>query len=185
MTHPATLTEISSPTSVRDRQDPLIRRYHTAPDEARIVDRAKTTSGVDHDPFHGQVTLGRDSLGAVLPFGIHHAVGGYHDGPNPGDLLCGALAACFDSTLRIVAERMRIEVLSLEVEVTADVDVRGTLLVDREVPVGFQAIHFEVALETAPGTPEPMVEKLLTMAEHCCVNFRTINSTVSMDRKRV
>lgn len=31
---------------------------------------------------------------APLQFGIHRAIGGFHDYPNPGDLLNAALAAC-------------------------------------------------------------------------------------------
>lgn len=74
-------------------------------------------------------------------FGIHRAVGGYHDAPNPGDILCAALASCLDSTIRIIADRLGITLTSLEVDVTAEVDVRGTLVVNRDIPVGFQAMR--------------------------------------------
>jgi hypothetical protein len=39
----------------------------------------------------------------------------------------------------MVAERFGIPIRSLQVAVDADLDVRGTLLVDRSVPVGFRA----------------------------------------------
>ena len=42
----------SRPTSVRERQDPLIARYAVAPDDAAITDRAKAARGVETDPFH-------------------------------------------------------------------------------------------------------------------------------------
>lgn len=61
-----------------------------------------------------------------------------HDAPNPGDMLCGALAACMDSTIRKVADHLGVTLTSLEVKVAAEVDVRGCLAVDRKVPVGFQ-----------------------------------------------
>ena len=86
--------------TARERQDPLMERYIEKPEEALIIDKAKTKDGVKTDPFHGTLSLGDEELGVDLPFGIHKAVGGYSDVPNPGDLLCGALASCprFDNS---------------------------------------------------------------------------------------
>lgn len=132
---------------VRGRQDPLRERYKTAPGEAWITDRARAEWVADDDPFHGRIVLGSQDYGAVWPFGIHRAVGGFHDGPNPGDLLCAALAACLDSTIRIIAGRLGVRLTALEIDVTGDVDVRGTLAVDRSVPVGFRKMRCGVRLE--------------------------------------
>jgi uncharacterized OsmC-like protein len=171
----------STGTDVRARQDPLRARYKETAEEAWITDRGKTTAGVETDPFHGYVVPGSKDYGIVWPFGIHAAVGGYHDGPNPGDLLCVALAACLDSTIRIIADRLQITLTSLEVDVTANVDVRGTLVVDRQVPVGFQKMQCRVAIQAAPGTDSKMVEKLLAAAEHSCVNLQTLRSGVAVE----
>src|SRR5262245_55864614 len=65
---------------VRARQDPLRARYQEAPQEALIVDRARTRDGVAADPFHGFVVPGSKDYGVVWPFAIHSAVGGDHDG---------------------------------------------------------------------------------------------------------
>src|SRR5690606_21626049 len=104
-------------TSVRERQDPLRERYRTAPDEAAITDRARTVGGVGTDPFHGFVVPGSEDSGVEWPFGIHRAVGGYHDAPNPGDVLCAALAVCLDSTIRMIADRLGVTLTSLAVDV--------------------------------------------------------------------
>jgi uncharacterized OsmC-like protein len=69
------------------------------------------------------------------PYGIDQSVGGLHDAPNPGELLCAALAACHDASMRMVADLLGIHLLDLGVEVTATLDVRGTLDLDRGVPV--------------------------------------------------
>lgn len=167
--------------NVRGRQDPLRERYKENAQEAWITDRGRTTGGVESDPFHGYITPGSKDYGIVWPFGIHAAVGGYHDGPNPGDLLCSALAACLDSTIRIIADRLRLTLASLEVDVTADVDVRGTLVVDRQVPVGFQKMHCRVNLRAAPGTDPKMITKLLAAAEYSCVNLQTLRSGVAVE----
>jgi uncharacterized OsmC-like protein len=156
------------------RQDPLREHYKKVPEAAAITDRARTSSGVENDPFHGQVTPGTKDYGTTLRFGIHSAIGGYHDAPNPGDLLCGALAACLDSTLRIIGERLRVKFTALEVDVTADLDVRGTLAVDRHVPVGFQTLHCHVRLRTADDTAPELAQKLVTAAEAHCVVLQTL-----------
>jgi len=173
----------SNGNDVRTRQDPLRARYREAAQEARIVDRGRTSGGVETDPFHGRVAAGSQDYGIVWPFGVHAAVGGYHDGPNPGDLLCAALAACFDSTLRIIADRLQVKLTSLEVDVTGEVDVRGTLAVDRQVPVGFQKMHCRVDFQAAPGTDPRTLEKLLAAAEHSCVVLQTLRSGVAVDTR--
>ena len=167
-------------TNVRERQDPLRARYKDDPSGALITDRATTVRGANIDPFHGVVKPGSQDYGVTWPFGIHHAVGGDHDMPNPGDMLCAALAACLDSTIRIIANRLGARLKSLEVTVEADVDVRGTLLVDREVPIGFQTIRCNVDLQAVEGTDQRLIQKLLIAAEHSCVNFQTLRNGVEI-----
>ncbi len=165
----------------RTRQEPLRARYKEAPEDAWITDHGRTRGGVGTDPFHGYVVPGSKEYGIVWPFGIHTAVGGDHDGPNPGDLLCAALATCLDSTIRIIADRLRVTLTSLEVDVTANVDVRGTLMVDRQVPVGFQRMHCQVDVQAAPGTDPNALQRVLQAAESCCVNLQTLRSGVAVE----
>ena len=168
-------------TIVRSRQDPLLKRYKESPDGACITDQAKTTGGQDTDPFHGQVVAGSEEHGVTWSFGIHHAVGGFHDAPNPGDMLCAALASCLDSTIRIIAGRMGVAIDFLEVEVRAQVDVRGTLLVDKSVPVGFQSMHCRVNIQTGESTNSGVVKRLIAAAEHSCVVLQTLRSDIAIE----
>ena len=161
----------------KQRQDPLRERYRIAPEEAWIIDGARTVQKGSEDPFHSTVVAG-EGYDALWRVGIHRAVGGYHDFPNPGDILCAALAACLDSTLRIIADRLEIPIASLEVSTRAEVDVRGTLLVDRNVPVGFQQMTCHVRLEPAANVPPEKVKMLLAAAEHSCVVLQTLRSGV-------
>jgi uncharacterized OsmC-like protein len=172
----------SSGSIVKQRQDPLREHYRSAAEEARIADHARTIDD-RADPFHGAVVLG-EGLGSQWPFGIHRAVGGYHDGPNPGDMLCAALASCLDSTIRMVADRLEVPIKSLEVDVSAEVDVRGTLLVDRTVPVGFQDIDCRVRLQPAPDSDPTKLRLLYAAAEHSCVVLQTLRHGVQV-RARV
>lgn len=166
---------------VRSRQAPLREEYQESPEEARITDRAVTTGSDLADPWHGEVEPGSEDHGETWPFGVHRAIGGHHDAPNPGDILCAALATCLDSTICLIADRLGVTLEGLEVEVTADVDVRGTLVVRRDVPVRFQSMQCHVDIEPAKGTDPKLVQKLLKGAEYSCVNLQTLRNGVSVE----
>lgn len=161
------------PVSVSDCQAPLRVLYKSAPEAAWVIDHARTSSADHADPFHAAVEP-MDGCGVVVPVGVHAAVGGLHDAPTPGDLLCAALAACQDSSVRMVANLLGIELTFLEVSVTAGVDVRGTLGASRDVPVGFQSIRCEITIRAREGTRPELLEKLRISAEHCCVVQQTL-----------
>ena len=93
-------------TSVYSVQKPLKAKYKEAPELAMVIDYAKTSGKVAADPFHSKVEP-MDGCGVSIPVGVHAAVGGLHDAPTPGDLLCAALAACQDSAVRMVANPRR------------------------------------------------------------------------------
>lgn len=164
---------------VKQRQDPLRERYRTAPDEARITDSAKTAMNGSEDPFHATVLPGEE-CGASWGVGIHRVIGGYHDLPNPGDILCAALASCLHSTLRMIADRLEIPVMNLQVSTRAELDARGTLVVDRSVPVGFQQVKCQILLKPAADVPQEKVKMLQAAAEHSCVVLQTLRNGVSV-----
>ena len=164
---------------VQQRQNPLREHYEEVPADARIFDGAQTLNACGGDPFHGSV-VPANAGGQATRFGIHRAVGGDHDLPNPGDLLCSALAACLDSTLRILAEHLDIGLESLQVKVSAEVDVRGCLLVERGVPVGFQHMRCSVRLRPSGEVKADKLQMLLGAAESSCVVLQTLRSGVKV-----
>ncbi len=165
--------------SLNRRRLERIQTYRKHPDCALIQDGARTvqTRYAPSDPLHSEVELGL-GYGVKVPVGVHRALGGLHDFPNPGDILCSALAACADSTLRQIAGQLDVEITKLTVTVAGDIDVRGTLCVSKETPVGFQQMNVRVDLELAPGTMPKLEAKLLAAAEHCCVVLRTLRNGV-------
>lgn len=165
---------------VRKAQAPLRERYTEEPEAAFISDTARTTGTVLPDPFHGTVIPGRGHE-KEWSYGVHRAVGGPHDAPVPGDILCSALATCLESTIRMIADRLSVELQSLEVSVSADVDVRGTLAVDRDVPVGFQSMRCEVEMEPAGDVDAELLQKVFRSAERSCVVLQTLRSGVDVD----
>lgn len=162
---------------VKQRQDPLRERYRTAPDEARITDSAKTAMNGSEDPFHAKVAPG-EAYGASWCVGIHRVIGGYHDIPNPGDILCAALASCLHSTLRIIADRLEIPIVSLQVSRRAELDARGTLPVDRNVPVGFQQLKCQIQIKPSANVSMEKVKMLPAAVEHSCVVLQTLRNGV-------
>lgn len=165
--------------SVSEKQAPLRAKYGSSPDAAMVTDRARTTGAQADDPFHAMVEP-MPGCGVDIPVGVHSAVGGPHDAPTPGDILCAALAACQDSTYRMVANLLGVELEFLAIEVTGDVDVRGTLAVDSHVPVGFQSMTCDVRLRAKAGTSPELLEKLKATAERCCIVRQTLSNGVAI-----
>lgn len=160
---------------VPTRQKALHQRYREAPEAAWISDHARAVGGDTSDPLHGEVEPANNA-GIRWAYGIHRAVGGDHDAPNPGDLLASALAACLHSTTRMVAQWLEIELADLEVNVSAEVDVRGALRVASSVPVGFQRIRCDVSGRVISGGEDAGRLKMLASgAESCCVVMQTLN----------
>jgi len=156
-------------------QKPLRASYLKDPERAMVTDHALTGGESPSDPYHTTVEP-MDGCGVAVPVGVHAALGGPHDAPTPGDILCSALASCQDSTLRMVANLLGIEITHLAVKVRAKVDVRGTLAMDPTVPVGFQAVTCDVRLGVKEGTPERLLRKLEAAAVQCCVVQQTFRA---------
>lgn len=180
MTYPHVVDPSNPGELMNQRRGGLIRAYRKEPERAMIQDKARTaqTRYAPGDPLHSEVEIGLGYGGATAQVGVHRALGGLHDFPNPGDMLCAALAVCTDSTIRQIAGQLRVEIRTLEVSVVGDIDVRGTLCVSQEVPVGFQQMTVSVRLELGQDTPPRMKAKLLAAAEHCCVVLQTLREGV-------
>ena len=158
---------------VNDNQLPLRDLYKQNPDKAQIEDHAIARGDDPADPFHSLVQP-MPGTGGSLPVGVHRGVGGLHDAATPGDILCAALAACQDSTIRMVANLLGVELESLEVEVRGEVDLRGTLMVDKSVPVGFQKMHCDVRLKAKEGTKQELLDILSSASQASCVVQQTL-----------
>ena len=162
-------------TTVYLAQKPLRARYGVTPELATVTDHARTCGQSLDDPFRSSVEP-MDGCGVVVPIGTHAALGGPHDAPTPGDMLCAALAACQDSAFRMVANLLGIEITQLEVRVAATADVRGAMAMDPAVPVGFQAMSCEVRFAVKADTAPELLKKLQVAAERCCVVQQTLKS---------
>jgi hypothetical protein len=110
-----TITQNTS-ISVNERQAPLRDIYAGDPDEAWVIDSASTSlhKVPAAQPLYTHVTFGT-GLPADLTVGVHKAVGGESDFPNPGEIFATAIASCLDSATRMIANRLDIRLDHLEV----------------------------------------------------------------------
>src|SRR3981189_88550 len=125
--------------NVRELQSPIRQRYKDDPPSAQIRLRVRSPQADLADPLHC-AALPVSTPSITWRSGAHPAVGGTGDVPCSGDILLGALAACQETTIRMVAANMGIELASLEVEIEGDWDERGTLAMG-DFPIGLTAIR--------------------------------------------
>lgn len=154
---------------LRATQKPLKERYREDPAASRITLAAR---GSQTDvPITCSVDIGRATYEAQA----HGGVGGPGTGACSGDLLLGALAACAQLTCQMVATSMGIPFRSIEVNVEGDLDLRGTLGVDKSVGAGFEKIRLRFEVDAPEATPEQL-ESLHEKTERYCTVLQTLAS---------
>lgn len=166
-----------STSSIAVRQGPLREAYLGDPQLAVTVKRVRTEQRPSTDAVHGTVVV--DNFPSTAwEYGIDKKVGGLDDLPNPGHVLCAALAACLDSTIRMIAERLEVAIEHLEVEVTGEVDVRGCLAMSPAVRPGFRDIRCEVRFRPAPAADPRRAAIVVAQAERLCVTLDSLRHGV-------
>src|SRR3954454_21683780 len=158
----------STQSELKDLQRPLKAGYREEPDSARITLTAKGGEG-DTGVASCSVDLGR----AIYAAQAHVGVGGAGTAACSGDLLLGALAACAQLTCQMVASAMGLDVRGIETTVEGDLDLRGTLGLDREVGAGFDAIRLRFAVD-APGASQEELDALMRKTERYCTVAQTL-----------
>src|SRR5690606_9885152 len=109
----------------------------------------------------------------------HAGVGGPGTAACSGDLLLGALAGCAQLTAQLVAEAMGLTVRSLEVTVEGDLDLRGTLGIERGVPVGFTDIR--LAFHIDADVTEEELASFHRKVERYCVVLQTLRQSPQIE----
>jgi uncharacterized OsmC-like protein len=147
--------------TLRELQAPLKDSYRTDPSTARTP----LTARADYrDPG---VTTTVEGWAGPVRAGLHSATGGDGTDACSGDMLLEALLACAGVGVRSVATAMRLTVRSASLRAEGMFDARGTLGVDRDVPVGVQDIV--VVAEIDSDADDAALERLATATERYCV----------------
>jgi len=169
----------ASKVNLRALQAPIKARYLEHPEDAVITCVARSAGSDLADPLHCAVTA--DSVpGQSWASGAHPGVGGAGDVACSGDLLMAALLACQETTLRMVAAAMGIEIEALELTATATVDLRGTLAMSREVPVGMTGVDCQVRVKVKDDGRGERAQRLLENAEKYCIVLNTLRVGVDV-----
>lgn len=148
-------------------QKPLKDQYRSDPSASRITLKAR--GGQTETPIACSVAIGR----AIYNAEAHAGVGGAGTGACSGDMLLGALSACAQITCQMVAAALGIPIERIEVTVEGDLDLRGTLGISKDVPVGFERIRvrFDIA---APAATAEQLAALREKTEQYCVVMQTL-----------
>ena len=158
---------------LRALQAPIKARYRAEPEAALITMIARGTLDVE------RIACRIETRDDRVDSGLHPAAGGDGTMLCSGDMLLEALVACAGVTLASVATAMGLPVAGGTVTAEGDLDFRGTLAVDRAVPVGFRDIRLHFELDTT--ATDEQVGKLIALTERYCVVFQTINSRPNMN----
>lgn len=152
---------------LRSVQRPFKEKYRSDPGSAMITLRAEGSQTAT--PMACSVDIGR----AIYQSEAHSGVGGAGTAACSGDLLLGALAACAQLTCQMVSTAMGIPTDRIEVKIEGDLDLRGTLGVSKDVPVGFQDIRVRFEIEAPEATAEQL-QALREKTEQYCVVMQTL-----------
>jgi uncharacterized OsmC-like protein len=163
-------------TTLRELQRPLKESYAADPAAARTALHAAGTFADDG------VTATVTGWAGPVRAGLHPATGGDGSDACSGDLLLEALLACAGVTLRSVSVALGLEVRAAELSCTGWFDARGTLGLDRAVPVGVQDVVVTAELDT--DATDAQLAKLGELTERYCVVGQSLASAPSVVVRR-
>jgi uncharacterized OsmC-like protein len=152
----------------KNTQGPIKDRYARDTKAALLTLRAQGSA--DDAAVTCKVETGR---GLALA-GIHPKCGGSGLELCSGDMLLEALIACAGVSMRAAAAVLGIPLRSVNVRAEGDVDLRGTLGIDPDVPVGFREIR--LAFDVDADVDAAQLDQLAELTDKYCVVFQTIQS---------
>ena len=146
---------------LRARQAPLKEKYKADPATALVTSRA---TGDHRDPG---ITTTVDGWAGPVRAGQHPATGGDGSDACSADLLMEALLGCAGVTFRAVTTAMGVRTDDVELTAECTWDARGTLGLDREVPVGIGDVVVTITVDT--DADDARLERIATSTERYCV----------------
>jgi uncharacterized OsmC-like protein len=152
---------------LRALQAPLKQKYRTEPGSAHVTSRAEVV--LDPQRLSGRLDGNQPRIA-----GLHPATGGTGEQACSADLLLESLAACAAVTLSAVATSMGAGLAGGKITAEGTWDARGTLGVDKSVPVGIRRITLTFELEGS--LDEPTRRRLIELTERYCVILATLRN---------
>ena len=162
--------------NLRALQAPLKELYRTDPTAATITLHAE--GAID-----AGVSCSIDTGRALVKAGLHPATGGSGALACSGDMLLHALVACAGVTMAAVATAIGIELRDATMTAEGDIDVRGTLGLSKETPVGFTSITMKARLDT--DATDEQIATLMKLTERYCVVLQSLRVVPTMVVERM
>ena len=150
---------------LKSLQAPVKEKYRQNPESAILTLQAEGKIG---EGISCSVETGR----GLAKAGLHKATGGDGLFLCSGDMLLQALVACAGVTLNAVATALGLKLKDGTVKAEGEIDFRGTLGVNKDVPVGFKTIRLIFILDCEES--DDKLETLIKLTERYCVVFQTI-----------
>ncbi len=153
---------------LRAMQAPIKQRYREAPEAARVSARAEARLDGDDvactvPSWHGETKAG-----------LHPATGGSGEHACSADMLLEARVACAGVTLRAVATASGVTIRGGRVVAEGSWDARGTLGIERSVPVGLTDINLRFEIDSDADAAK--LERMIQTTERYCVILQTLRN---------
>lgn len=159
--------------NLKERQAPIKEAYRN--DAQAAIVRLQSKGQVQRSELACRVSTRAGEIVA----GMHPAAGGDGEQACSGDMLLQALVACSGVTLAAVATAMALPVEVADVEAVGEMDFRGTLGIDRHVPVGLTGIELTFHFDTQ--ATDEQLDKLLQLTERYCVVMQSLSKDIQIN----
>jgi uncharacterized OsmC-like protein len=166
--------------ALKSLQAPLKQRYQANPPAA--IAELHATGIIDFAGLNCRVPIPANN-GTEIIAGLHPMAGGDGATACSGDMLLQALVTCAGTTMAVVATAMGLEIRDVHLKAIGIMDFRGTLGVDRTVPVGFTRI--ELCFHIKSDVPTEHLDKLIQLTERYCVVLQTLQHAVPVTAMRM
>ncbi len=158
---------------LKSLQAPLKQLYQTNPDAA--IAELHAVGIIDFTNLCCRVPNAANDGNDIIA-GLHPKAGGDGSVACSGDMLLQALVTCAGTTMAAVSTAMGLEIRGARIEARGRMDFRGTLGVDRTVPVGLASIELQFHIDSDVAAES--LDKLIQLTERYCVVLQTLQNSV-------
>lgn len=137
----------------------------------------RISNRIDGCEIGGQRVARRHTIECDEP----HEVFGADDAANPQELLLAAVGSCMSVIYALNAASRDIPIHRLEIELTAELDLRGPLGLDPAVPPGFREVECKVHIN-AEATDEQL-EELHQSVLRLSANYYNLTTAIPMNAR--
>ena len=160
---------------LRALQAPIKAQFREQPETARQTLQARAL----FDGAGSDVACRVETKLGIANAGLHPATGGDGTWVCSAEALLEALVGCAGVALKAVATTMELPISGGSIVAEGDLDFRGTLGVDKSVPIGFTAIRLRFDIQ-GDVTPEQKAT-LIRLTERYCVVLQTLRNAPTIE----